>query len=463
MSTLMVHVGQGGCQFGERVWRHLQHGSSDARDADARWPFLDHRREPLAVLIDSEPKALEKCRRRLSAGGRAPRVVAGASGRGNNWACGFCDGGEGSLFRRSAEALRGALEASDSLEGIALCHSTGGGTGSGLGSALLQYLREETPKTTIASVALLPFFRGDSGVYHYNSALSLQYAAEFSDLVVLNANDELLWQCQSARAGSGSMSDINEVAALNFVDLIAPRRTAPDAIAVPASLNALAADLALGGGLKFVDVKSSLSHTAGGQEQVGAADATAHCGRLLGAVLQPEDSNPRRRRHPLLAMKVQLRLAAAAGSEGRGGGRGRVGDGGGGGGGGGCEGDPYAAHEAVLRRCLSRSLVRWPPERVRWERGYRPALGSRPLPLPRGRGTGRKAAVQSSACVVTNAAPLVTPKLEGIVARAHRMLEAGAFVHWYERHGVEREDLLAAQQALADVADAYYACAGGPL
>lgn len=49
------------------------------------------------------------------------------------------------------EALRREMERVDFLHSVVLHHSLAGGTGSGLGSAMLQYLREVAPALTLSA------------------------------------------------------------------------------------------------------------------------------------------------------------------------------------------------------------------------------------------------------------------------------------------------------------------------
>lgn len=48
------------------------------------------------------------------------------------------------------EALRREMERVDFLQSVVLHHSLAGGTGSGLGSAMLQYLREVAPALNLS-------------------------------------------------------------------------------------------------------------------------------------------------------------------------------------------------------------------------------------------------------------------------------------------------------------------------
>ena len=65
-------------------------------------------------------------------------------------------------------------EACDSLQGFLLLHSLGGGTGSGLGSALLGQLAEEYPEVERFATSVLPSPAHDDVVTSpYNAVLAL--------------------------------------------------------------------------------------------------------------------------------------------------------------------------------------------------------------------------------------------------------------------------------------------------
>jgi tubulin gamma len=61
-------------------------------------------------------------------------------GAGNNWASGYDQGDK--LYEDILEIIDREAENSDSLEGFVLCHSIAGGTGSGVGSFVLERLND---------------------------------------------------------------------------------------------------------------------------------------------------------------------------------------------------------------------------------------------------------------------------------------------------------------------------------
>lgn len=126
------------------------------------------------------------------------------------------------LWKRALAAIRRQWEACDSSAAsspangpahMVVLHSLGGGTGSGLGSRLLEALRDEYPKATILSVCVAPFSSGDTPLQYYNMALTLSTVSDCSDAAVFFANDDLLWrakilrrQAAALRASSSAMS-----------------------------------------------------------------------------------------------------------------------------------------------------------------------------------------------------------------------------------------------------------------
>lgn len=74
-------------------------------------------------------------------------VAKEGGGAGNNWASGFRQGSEHE--DHVMEMIDREADGSDSLEGFVLSHSIAGGTGSGMGSFLLETLNDHFPKKLI--------------------------------------------------------------------------------------------------------------------------------------------------------------------------------------------------------------------------------------------------------------------------------------------------------------------------
>ncbi|RSL89403.1 Tubulin gamma chain [Fusarium oligoseptatum] len=91
------------------------------------------------------------------------------------------------------EMIDREADGSDSLEGFMMLHSIAGGTGSGLGSFLLEKLNDRFPKKIIQTYSVFPDTTnaGDVVVHPYNSVLSMRRLTQHADSVVVLDNGAL--------------------------------------------------------------------------------------------------------------------------------------------------------------------------------------------------------------------------------------------------------------------------------
>jgi tubulin gamma len=127
------------------------------------------------------------------------------TGAGNNWAAGYALGE--SVYEEVMDMIDREADGSDSLEvrlspaqrtrrsrmegwrgsqGFMLLHSIAGGTGSGLGSYMLERLNDRFPKKLMQTYSVFPDTQnaGDVVVQPYNSMLSMRRLTENADSVV---------------------------------------------------------------------------------------------------------------------------------------------------------------------------------------------------------------------------------------------------------------------------------------
>jgi tubulin gamma len=118
-------------------------------------------------------------------------VSKDGGGAGNNWALGYSSGSR--VHEEIMEMLDREAEGSDSLEGFMLLHSIAGGTGSGLGSFVLEALNDRFPKKLIQTYSVFPNNDeiSDVVVQPYNSILSLKRLTQNADSVVVLDNAAL--------------------------------------------------------------------------------------------------------------------------------------------------------------------------------------------------------------------------------------------------------------------------------
>ena len=101
---------------------------------------------------------------------RPDNFVFGQSGAGNNWAKGhYTEGAE--LVDSVLDVVRKEAESCDCLQGFQLCHSLGGGTGSGMGTLLISKIREEYPDRIMNTFSVVPSPKVSGKFHHLPTAI----------------------------------------------------------------------------------------------------------------------------------------------------------------------------------------------------------------------------------------------------------------------------------------------------
>ncbi|XP_031209930.1 tubulin gamma-2 chain [Mastomys coucha] len=157
---ITLQLGQCGNQIGFEFWKQLcaEHGIS-----------------PEGILYNPENIYLSEH----------------GGGAGNNWGRGFSQGEK--IHEDIFDIIDREADGSDSLEGFVLCHSIAGGTGSGLGSYLLERLNDRYPKKLVQTYSVFPNLdeMSDVVVQPYNSLLTLKRLTQNADCVVVLDNTAL--------------------------------------------------------------------------------------------------------------------------------------------------------------------------------------------------------------------------------------------------------------------------------
>ncbi len=151
----------------------------------------DQRFFPRAVLIDSETRVLDSiCQEMLFNPESVLMTSVSGEGAGNNWARGFSYGKK--FAADLMEVVRVQLELCDNPEGFLLCHSIAGGTGSGVGSMLMEAIKDAFPRKVLQTYSVFPgtgSLSSDVVVQPYNSLLTLGKLSECADAVVSFENN----------------------------------------------------------------------------------------------------------------------------------------------------------------------------------------------------------------------------------------------------------------------------------
>jgi len=443
-----VCVGQGGVQAGWAWWASLSDAATkaaaastaSAREASALAAALSVWTEPepgepppssssrgspgetsssaavsraRCVCVDTESKVVRVAARGWAAGWRPAAVVCGRNGRGNNWARGYA---ADELLQEALDAIAYEVERCHRMPDIVLVHSLAGGSGSGLGSRLLEGLRDRYgPEPFVVSVALAPRLEGDVAVQAFNTLLALQWLQAYADAVLLFQNSELLRVPKSVGGsggggggGSGSLKAANEYVGRGLAAALCVAG-ARDVVQTVAPMPAL----------KLCELRVSTSAPA---QSKGVTDWVAAV-RALGASTPKFDaldgSSGGRRATTLAALLVAPPPPAS---------------------------DEARARSALQTEARKQELVRFAPWQARAQETAHVRFAGDPLACA--------AASRAGVCSVANRSSCVG-FVEATVERAEALLAAGAYVWQYERHGVPAAALAEAAEAARSVADDY--------
>lgn len=205
---ITLQLGQCGNQIGSAFWSQLceEHGIAPdgtlqeyARNGEDRKDVFfyqadDEQYVPRNLMIDLEPRVINNIQ---SSSHRDLYnlenffIARDGGGAGNNWASGYRQGGE--YEDAIIEMIDREADGSDSLEGFVLCHSIAGGTGSGMGSYMLERVNDHFPKKLLQTYSVFPNWDNspDVVVQPYNSLLTLKRLTLNADCVVVLDNTAL--------------------------------------------------------------------------------------------------------------------------------------------------------------------------------------------------------------------------------------------------------------------------------
>ncbi|CAL5397713.1 unnamed protein product [Camellia sinensis] len=205
---ITLQVGQCGNQIGMEFWKQLclEHGISKdgiledfaTQGGDRKDVFFyqadDQHYIPRALLIDLEPRVIngiQNSEYQNLYNHENIFVSDHGGGAGNNWASGYHQGK--GVEEDIMDMIDREADGSDSLEGFVLCHSIAGGTGSGMGSYLLETLNDRYSKKLVQTYSVFPnqMETSDVVVQPYNSLLTLKRLTLNADCVVVLDNTAL--------------------------------------------------------------------------------------------------------------------------------------------------------------------------------------------------------------------------------------------------------------------------------
>lgn len=206
--TLSVNIGQAGTQIGSTTWQLycLEHGiTPDGKFDEQQGDVLQNtsinsffeetsngKIVPRTIFVDTEPTVIDEVRTGTYKSLFHPdQLVSGKEDAANNFVRGYhsigCE-----IIDMVSDKIRRMVERTNNLQGFFLCHSFGGGTGSGFSAKLMDRLMEDYPRQTKFQVAVYPAPLISSTVVEpYNSVLTTHSTLDQVDCAFMFDNQAL--------------------------------------------------------------------------------------------------------------------------------------------------------------------------------------------------------------------------------------------------------------------------------
>ena len=210
--VISIHIGQGGVQIGNACWELycLEHGiqpdgqmPSDKTIGggdDAFNTFFSEtgagKHVPRAIMLDLEPTVVDEVRtgtyRQLF---HPEQLISGKEDAANNYARGHYTIGK-EIADLALDRIRKLADNCTGLQGFMVFHSIGGGTGSGLGSLLLERLSVDYGKKSKLGFSVPSSQVSTAVTEPYNSVLSIHSLLEHTDVSITYDNEALYDVCR---------------------------------------------------------------------------------------------------------------------------------------------------------------------------------------------------------------------------------------------------------------------------
>ena len=229
---ITLQIGQCGNAIGKEFWGALsqEHGigpdgvlkepesSLEDRKDVFFYPSDSGRYIPRAILIDLEDRVIKSILNSELSNFFNPEnifIESEGGGAGNIWGKGYAQGEK--YYDVISDMVRREVEVADALEGFIFTHSISGGTGSGMGSCLLEKLSDEYKKATTMTYSVFPGEESkDVNVLPYNEVLTLKRLVNNTDAVVVLDNTALASITNPKITGYTKKKEENELETLEM-------------------------------------------------------------------------------------------------------------------------------------------------------------------------------------------------------------------------------------------------------
>jgi tubulin alpha len=209
--VLTLSIGQGGVQLGNAVWNQycaehnvLPNGtlSEEAnKDDHYFWTFFEETAAgqcvPRNLCVDLEPSVIDDIKRGPTASMYHGEFLLNAKeDAANNFARGHYTVGK-EIMPLVEDRIRKMVDNSENVQGFLVNHAVGGGTGSGLGSLILEKLANEYRKKSSIGFEIYPSPNISTSIVEpYNGLLSTHFLLDNSDISLVLDNEALYHICQ---------------------------------------------------------------------------------------------------------------------------------------------------------------------------------------------------------------------------------------------------------------------------
>ncbi|KAG1695163.1 hypothetical protein DVH05_020804 [Phytophthora capsici] len=208
---ISIHLGQGGVQVGNSCWELycIEHGiepdgtipssSMETEDISFSTFFSETgagKHVPRAVMVDLEPTVCDEVRRGAYRQLYHPeQIISGKEDASNNFARGHYTIGR-EIVDHVLDRVRKLADACTGLQGFMIFNAVGGGTGSGLGSLLLERLSVDYGRKSKLAFTVYPSpLLSTAVVEPYNAVLSTHSLLEHTDVSFVLDNEAIYDIC----------------------------------------------------------------------------------------------------------------------------------------------------------------------------------------------------------------------------------------------------------------------------
>jgi len=241
--VISLHIGQAGIQVGNACWELfcLEHGiqpdgtmpatKTKGKGDDTFNTFFSEagssgKHVPRCVFVDLEPSVVDEVRTGTYRSLFHPeQLITGKEDAANNYARGHYTVGK-EMVDLALDRIRKLADNCTGLQGFLVFHAVGGGTGSGLGSLLLERLSVDYGKKSKLGFTVYPSPQVSTAVVEpYNSVLSTHSLLEHTDVSVILDNEAVYDICRrSLNIERPTYTNLNRIIAQVISSLTASLR-----------------------------------------------------------------------------------------------------------------------------------------------------------------------------------------------------------------------------------------------